>query len=118
MGLNQDFAMSLVSVTPYQDSWGVLFGDNVPPTSADPNTNPNPDGVPGIFGGGAVAFLILDFSSSPFSRLGPWAGLPSLSVRSLLGGGLVLTGVEFTLEGGAPLPLIGVETSGVLEAAN
>jgi len=26
--------------------------------------------------------------------------------------------VEFTLEGGAPLPLIGVETSGVLEAAN
>lgn len=118
MGLNQDFAWSLVTVTPYTETWGVLFGDNVPPTSADPGTNPNPDGVPGIFGGGAAAYLIEDYSTSPFSRLGPWAGLADLSLRSLLAGGAPLPGTEFVLEGGAPLPLISIVTSGVLEAAN
>ncbi len=118
MGLNQDFAMSLVTVTPYMEAWGPLFGDNVPPTSADPGTNPNPDGIPGIFGGGAAAYIIEDFSTSPFSRLGPWAGLPDLSVRSLLAGGTPLSATEFVLEGGNPLPLSSVVTSGVLEAAN
>lgn len=118
MGLNQDFAMSLVTVTPYAETWGAIFGDNVPPTSADPATNPNPDGVPGIFGGGAAAYIIEDYSTSPFSRLGPWVGLADLSVRSLLAGGAPLPGTEFVLEGGAPLPLISVVTSGVLEAAN
>jgi hypothetical protein len=118
LGLNQDFAMSLVTVTPYAETWGAIFGDNVPPTSADPATNPNPDSVPGIFGGGAAAYIIEDYSTSPFSRLGPWVGLADLSVRSLLAGGAPLPGTEFVLEGGAPLPLISVVTSGVLEAAN
>ncbi len=120
MGMNQDFAMSLLTVTPYSDLWDVslAFGDNSPPSSADPYTDPNPYGIPGIFGHGAAAYLIEDFSSSPISRLGPWAGLSALSVRSLLGGGLPLSGIEFILEGGAPLPLISIETSGTIEAAN
>lgn len=118
MGLNQDFAWSLTSTIPYSETWGVIFGDNVPPTSADPNTNPNPDGVPGIFGNGAAAYIIEDYSTSPFSRLGPWVGLPDLSVRSLLAGGAPLPGTEFVLEGGVPVPMISVFTSGVLDAAN
>ena len=118
MGMNQDFALSLVTVTPYSETWGPLFGDNVPPTSADPSLSPNPDGTPGVFGNGAAAFIIEDFSSSPFSRLGPWAGLVDLSVRSLLAGGAPLSGVEFVLEGGSPLPLISNVTAGVVEAAN
>lgn len=120
MGMNQDFVINLSTVTPYGETWGIdsAFGDNIPPTSADPSTNPNPYGIPGIFGHGAAAYLLIDSSTSPISRLGPWVGLPDLSVRSLLGGGTPLSGVEFILEGGSPLPLIYIETSGTIEASN
>jgi len=120
MGMNQDFAMSLVYTTPYAEVWEVdgVFGDNVPPSSANPDLSPNPDGIPGVFGNGAAAYIFEDSSTSPFSRLGPWVGLPDLSVLSLLGGGLPLSGIELTLEGGAPLPIIWVQSSGVIEAAN
>jgi len=120
MGMNQDFLFSLVDVTPREDLFDLasLMGDNVPPTSADPATDPNPDGVPGVFGNGAAAFILEDFAPSPFSRLGPWGGLVPLSVRSLLGGGAVLTGDEFILQGGAPLPIITTVTTGTIEAAN
>ena len=117
MGLNQDFSLELTIGTPYEDVFGVL-GDNVPPYSADPNLYSNPDGAPGVFGHGAAAYILEDTSSSPFSRLGPWDGLSSLSVRSLLGGGSVLSGSELLLEGGLPLPIVVVYTSGSIEAAN
>lgn len=113
MGINQDFTLRLETVTPYSDTLGA-WGDNVPPSSAEP-LSINPDGTPGTFNNGAVAFLEEDFGTS-ISRLGPWGGLSSLA-NSLLGGGSQLSGVEFTLQGGAQIARP-VRTSGVLEAAS
>ena len=116
MGINQDYTLRLESVAPYSDTIDIqnLLGDNVPPTSALPNQS-NPDGIPGTFNNGAVAYRLEDYGTS-VSRLGPWGGMSSLA-NSLLGGGSQLTGVEFTLQGGAQIarPTI---TEGKLEAAN
>jgi hypothetical protein len=120
MGMNQEFRMLLVETTPREDLFDIasLLGDNVPPSEAAPDVDPNPDGVPGTFGNGAAAYQMEDLSSSPFSRLGPYSGLPILSARSLLAGGAQLDGTEFVLQGGAQLPIVSTVTTGVLEAAN
>jgi len=120
-GFNQDFLIVLSDVTPREDLFDLssLMGDNVPPTSALPSTDPNPDGTPGTTGNGAAAYQMEDFAPSPFSRLGPWGtGVVNLGVRSLLAGGAPLNGTEFILQGGAPLPLVSTVTSGTIEAAN
>jgi hypothetical protein len=121
MGMNQDFLISLTDVTPREDLFDIvsLMGDNVPPSSADPSTDPNPDGTPGTTGNGAAAYIMEDTSLSPFSRLGPYGtGLSILGIRSLLGGGAGLDGTEFILNGGAPLPITTTITTGVIQAAN
>jgi hypothetical protein len=120
MGMNQDTRFLVEDVSPRTEDWDLagLMGDNVPATSADPATDPNPDGVPGTELHGAVAYIQDDTSSSPFSRLGPWSGLPALSVRSLLAGGGQLNGTQFTLQGGAQLDVVTVRTTGVIQAAN
>ena len=82
-----------------------------------PLTDPNADGAPGVKGNGAVVYLMEDFASSGYSKLGPWGGLAGLSVDSLLGGGAPLAGVEFVLNGGAAIAAPSV-TTGVIEAAN
>jgi len=121
MGMNQDFMWALTDVAPREDLFDLatLMGDNVPPTSADPTTDPNPDGTPGTTGNGAAAYMMEDTSSSPFSRLGPYgSGLSILGIRSLLGGGAVLGGTEFILNGGAPIPIVTTVTTGTIQAAN
>ena len=117
MGMNQDFRMVISDETPREEVLDIpsLLGDNTPPSSADPSTDPNPDGAPSASGYGAAAYVLEDFSASPFSRLGPWLGLPQLSERSLLGGGAQLNGSEITLAGGAPLPIVKNTTTGVIE---
>lgn len=119
MGLNQDFRMILTDVTPRSENIDIpaLLGDNVPASRADPLTDPNADGAPGVKGNGAVVYLMEDFASSGYSKLGPWGGLAGLSVDSLLGGGAPLAGVEFVLNGGAAIAAPSV-TTGVIEAAN
>jgi len=116
MGINQDFTLRLETVTPYSDTIYIqsLLGDNVPASTAEPLES-NPNGVPGTFNNGAVAYIQEDFGTS-VSRLGPWGGLSSLE-NSLLGGGSQLSGVEFTLQGGTQIARP-VRTSGVLEAAS
>ncbi len=120
MGMNQDTRFVIEEVTPRSENWNLsgTINDNVPPTSADPNTDPNPDGVPGTQLHGAVAYILEDSSASPFSRLGPWNGLPALSARSLLAGGAQLNGSQFVLQGGAQLDVVTTVTTGVIEAAN
>jgi hypothetical protein len=121
MGMNQDWLLSLVDVTPREDLFDLasLMGDNVPPSSADPATDPNPDGTPGTTGNGACVYQMEDTSTSPFSRLGPYGtGLSVLGIRSLLGGGGVIDGTQFILNGGAPIPVITTVTSGTIQAAN
>ena len=121
MGMNQDWLLSLVDVTPREDVFDLasLMGDNVPPSAADPSTDPNPDGTPGTTGNGAAAYQLEDSSTSPFSRLGPYGtGLSILGIRSLLGGGGVIDGTQFILNGGAPLPIVTTITTGTLQAAN
>ena len=119
-GFNQDFVMVLEDVTPRAEVFDLasLMGDNVPPTSADPTTDPNVDGTPGVEGNGAAAYIMEDFSPSTFSRLGPWGGLATLSVRSLLSGGAPQASTALILQGGSPLPIVTTITSGNIEAAN
>lgn len=99
-GMNQDFALSVVDMQ--TESWDLpgLLNDNVPPSFIDGAVNPN--GTPGTMGHGACLIEITDLSGA--SRLGPWGGLPSLTVGSLLAGGAPLPAAAFTLAGGAPLP--------------
>ena len=120
MGMNQDFRMLLVDVTPRSDTMDIptLLGDNVPPSSADPDTDPNVDGVPGTTGNGACAYIMEDWAASNFSKLGPWGGMAGLSTDSLLAGGTPLPGNEFLLSGGVPLSGGAVITSGTIQAAN
>ena len=117
MGMNQDFRMILEDVTVREETLDIpsLLGDNTPPSSPNPADNPNPDGVPSASGYGAAAYELEDYSSSPFSRLGPWSGLAYLGQRSLLGGGAQLDGTQFTLMGGNQLPIIRTVTTGVIE---
>jgi hypothetical protein len=119
MGMNQDFRMLLVDVTPRSDLMDIpsLLGDNVPPSSADPTTDPNADGAPGVQAHGACAYIMEDWAATTWSKLGPWGGITVLSTDSLLAGGTPLPGDEFILNGGSPIagPTI---TSGTIEAAN
>ena len=119
MGMNRDFAVVLQDVTPRTESLDIpsRLSDNTPPSSADPSTDPNVDGVPTVNGNGGAAYELVDFASVTASRLGPWGGLTSLETRSLLAGGSPLTGDEFTLEGGAQIegPTV---TTGFIRAAN
>jgi len=119
MGMNQDFALRLEDVTPREDLFDLpsIMSDNVPPTSADPTTDPNPDGVPTGNGNGAVAYTLVDYAAVTASRLGPWGGLTALEPHSLLAGGGQLSGNEFTLEGGQQVPAPTV-TTGYIRAAN
>ena len=119
MGINQDFALRLEDVTPREDTFDIqsVMSDNVPPTNADPTTDPNPDGVPTVNGNGGVAYTMVDYASVTASRLGPWGGLTALQVRSLLAGGSQLNGDEFILEGGQQIPAPTV-TTGFIRAAN
>lgn len=120
-GFNQDVLFIIEDVTVREELFelSTLMGDNVPPSSADPATDPNPDGTPGTTGNGAAAYILEDFAPSTFSRLGRWGtGTTFLEVRSLLAGGAPLDGTEFVLQGGSPLPLISTVTSGAIEAAN
>ena len=114
-GMNQDFALYLRDVQ--DDTWDLpaSMGDNVPPSAIGGAVNP--DGTPGVFGNGACVAQIIDYAGTGTSRLGPWGGLPSLTPRSLLAGGVPLPISAFTLVGGAPLPSPTITTV-VLEAAN
>jgi len=119
-GYNQEALFVLEDVTPREDDFllSSLMGDNVPPSSADPDTDPNPDGTPGTAGNGAAAYELVD-DTSPYSRPGPWGqGVVDLSAQSLIGGGAPLDGTEFFPEGGAVLPKSITITTGTIEAAN
>lgn len=121
MGINQDFALRLEDVTAREDTFAIptLLDDDVPPTSADPTTDPNPGnpGAGGANGHGAAAYTMTDYATVTASRLGPWGGLSSLEIRSLLAGGAQLNGHEFILEGGNQIPGP-VITTGYIQAAN
>lgn len=119
MGMNQDFALRLEDVTPRADTFNVqaTLSDNVPPSSADPNLDPNPNGTATGNGNGGAAYSLVDYAAVTASRLGPWGGLTALQTRSLLAGGSQLSGNEFRLEGGQQIPAPTV-TNGFIRAAN
>lgn len=119
-GHNQEVLFVLEDVTPREDDFllSSIMGDNVPPSSADPATDPNPDGTPGTTGNGACAYELID-DTSPYSRHGPWGqGVTDLSANSIVGGGAPLDGTEFTPQGGSVLPKNITVTTGTIEAAN
>lgn len=75
--------------------------DNVPPSSPDPEEDPNPNGTPGTFNHGAAVAEMVDYASTTYSRLGPWAGEEALAVRSqLYGNGAPTSGMGLVLMGG------------------
>ena len=121
MGINQDFALRLEDVTVREDALDIptLLSDDIPPTSADPATDPNPNNpaAGGANGNGSAAYIMTDYATVTASRLGPWGGLSSLETRSLLAGGAPLDGHEFILEGGNQIPAP-VVTTGYIQAAN
>lgn len=102
MGLNQDFVFLYSDVN--SDAWAILADDNIPPS-----------GVPGIKNHGACAAVLMDFDGA--SRLGPWGGISSLQIRSLLGGGSQFNGTQFVLNGGVQM-VPPVVTTMQIEAAN
>ena len=116
--MNQDFRMVLEDVTPRAESFLMqsVLGDNVPPESATPISDTNPDGTPGVEGHGACAYTMEDFDGTT-SRIGPWGGMAVLGLNSLLAGGAQLNGTQFVLSGGAAIagPTV---TAGSIEAAN
>jgi hypothetical protein len=86
---------------PLSDVYGGA-ADNVPPSAVAGAVVP--DGAPAPSGNGACVAEVVDYSTTTYSRLGPWGGLTSLTPRSLLGGGgLPPSGVGLTLVGGASL---------------
>lgn len=88
--------------TPLSDVYSGTASDNVPPSAVSGAVVP--DGVPAPSGNGACAAEVVDYSTTTYSRLGPWGGLVALTPRSLLGGnGLPPSGVGLTLCGGAAL---------------
>jgi len=117
-GLQQEVMIRLRTTIPYEDTFTIpSTADNTPPTYADPDEDPNPDGTPGVQLHGACAAQMVTYSgASGEDRLGPWGGLPSLG-SSVLGGGAPLDGDELTLNGGAPVPGP-VTTDFQIEAAN
>jgi len=119
MGLNQETKWKMVYTEVFEDTLDLAgtASDNTPPSYADPTVDPNPDGTPGVHLHGAAAAQMVEYvGDAAKDRLGPWGGLTSLG-NSLLGGGAALTGVELTLNGGAPVP--GPTTTNFqIEAAN
>jgi len=99
MGVNQDYRMVLgntVTVT------GFAITDSIPP-SLPPGNEPNPNGA--SVANGACSYIMY---STGASILGPLTGpsaLATLSNQSLLAGGAQLTGNQFTLVGGAQIPV-------------
>ena len=88
--------------TPLADVYAGVASDNVPPSAVSGAVVP--DGAPAPSGNGACVAELVDYSTTTYSRLGPWGGLVALTPRSLLGGnGLPPSGVGLTLVGGAPL---------------
>jgi hypothetical protein len=78
--------------------------DNVPPTYAGDGILLNPNGAPGVTGNGACVASMIDYGSTTYSRLGPWAGEVALAVRSQLSGnGYPASGMGLVLVGGASL---------------
>lgn len=78
--------------------------DNTPATYAGDDIVVNPDGVPAPSGNGAVVASSVDYVSTTYSRLGPWAGEAALAVRSQISGnGYPASGNPFILSGGAAL---------------
>ena len=87
---------------PLADVYAGVASDNVPPSAVSGAVVP--DGVPAPSGNGACVAQVTDYSTTTYSRLGPWGGAVALAPRSLLGGnGLPPSGVGLTLCGGAPL---------------
>lgn len=119
MGINQDFRMLLVDIDPREEEFDLpsLMGDNTPPSSADPTTNPNPNGPAGATGHGSVAYMSTEWGLTTYSKLGPWGGLAVLEASSLLSGGTPLGGSEFVLQGGSAI-MKPTTTYGFIEAAN
>ena len=119
MGGSVEVKWALRYTDPFADLWGfeAAVSDNTPPTYADPDREPNPDGTPGVQGHGACAATLEDYAATGTSRLGPWGGLTALSTNSLLAGGAELDGTEFVLNGGAALPPP-TTTDFQIEAAN
>ena len=113
MGMNQT---NHVHIQDYveEDTFGGL-DDNVPPTYAQPVLD-NPNGTPGTYNNGAVAYQLVDYASTGTDRLGPYGGLSSLT-SSLLGGSVQLTSELFVLNGGNQLPSPSI-TEGVLEPSS
>jgi len=88
---------------PLADVYAGVASDNVPPSAVSGAVVP--DGVPAPSGNGACVAQLTDYSTTTYSRIGPWGGTAALTPRSLLGGnGLPPSGVGLTLCGGAPLP--------------
>jgi len=88
---------------PLADVYAGVASDNVPPSAVSGAVVP--DGVPAPSGNGACVAQLTDYSTTTYSRIGPWGGTTALTPRSLLGGnGLPPSGVGLTLCGGAPLP--------------
>jgi len=87
---------------PLADVYAGVASDNVPPSAVSGAVVP--DGVPAPSGNGACIAELVDYSTTTYSRLGPWGGSVALAPRSLLGGnGLPPSGVGLTLCGGAVL---------------
>jgi hypothetical protein len=118
MGVNQELHIDLVITEPYEDTFEIPpTADNTPPTYADPDEDPNPDGTPGVHLHGACAAEMVDYGATGVSRLGPWGGLSTLTPESLLAGGAPPASSDFILNGGAAIPGP-VTTTAIIEAAN
>ena len=95
------------------------MSDNVPPTYAGDDILLNPDGTPGVTGNGACVATMVDYGSTTYSRLGPWAGEAALAVRSQLSGnGYPASGMGLVLVGGASLGAAPTPTTLNIVAAN
>lgn len=99
-GINQDFGIAFVDVTPRQEAFDItLVSDNTTPSGVTPAN-----------GYGAADAVMEDYLVVA-SHLGPSGGLSGLiATNSLLAGGAPLNGGEFTLVGGAALPAPTVTT--------
>lgn len=95
------------------------MSDNVPPTYAGDDILLNPNGTAGVTGNGACVASIIDYGSTTYSRIGPWAGEAALAVRSQLSGnGYPASGMGLVLVGGASLGAAPTPTTLNIVAAN
>jgi len=98
MGINQDFALRLEDVTAREDTFDIptLLDDDVPPTSADPTTDPNPGnpGAGGANGHGAAAYTMTDYGPRAYLEIGGAALTAGDTIEFVVPSGLVLTAVN------------------------